>query len=187
WYRFFTDLGFKTVISNESNRKVYERGMEHIPSETACYPAKISHGHIEDLVEKQVDMIFYPSVFYEEKEHVSAQNHLNCPVVSGYPDVIRNNSDNIKEADIIYLNPFISFDNHKKIKERLYNTLKEHYNVSKREIDRAVENAYKELYEYREDIAQEGRRILNYLNQNSLRGIVLAGRPYHVDPEINHG
>lgn len=187
WYRFFTDLGFKTVISNESNRKVYERGMEHIPSETACYPAKISHGHIEDLVEKQVDMIFYPSVFYEEKEHVSAQNHLNCPVVAGYPDVIRNNSDNIKEADIIYLNPFISFDNHKKIKERLYNTLKEHYNVSKREIDRAVENAYKELYEYREDIAQEGRRILNYLNQNSLRGIVLAGRPYHVDPEINHG
>lgn len=187
WYRFFTDLGFRTVLSEETTRETYEKGMEHIPSETACYPAKISHGHIEDLVAKEVDLIFYPSVFYEEKEHESAQNHLNCPVVAGYPDVIKNNADSIKKSNIDYLNPFISFDNHKKIKERLYETFKDPYQIPKKDIDRAVEAAYQEMYDFREDVAKKGKEILDWLDQTGSRAIVLAGRPYHMDPEINHG
>lgn len=187
WYRFFTELGFSVVLSNESTRQVYERGMEFIPSETACYPAKISHGHIEDLVDKGVDMIFYPAVFYEEKEHDTAQNHLNCPVVAGYPDLIKNNSDNVKKAGILYKNPFVSFDNRKKLKERLYESLAADYPITSKDISKAIDLAYEELKAFREDIAKEGSRILKYLDETGQRAIVLAGRPYHVDPEINHG
>lgn len=187
WYRFFTDLGFRVVLSEESTRQTYERGMEHIPSETACYPAKISHGHIEDLVNKGVDMVFYPSVFYEEKEYEGAQNHLNCPVVAGYPDLIKNNAESLKRNNIRYINPFISFDNHRKLKSVLFDSLKLFYDVDKAGVFKAVDRAYEELYAYRKDIVNEGNRIIEDLERTGERAIVLAGRPYHIDPEINHG
>lgn len=131
WHGFFTELGFRVVLSDPSSREIYEKGISSIISETACYPAKISHGHIENLVEKGVKFIFYPSIFYEEKEYSSSQNNLNCPVVAGYPEVIRNNVDSIEENDVKFLNPFISLNNQKALVKRLYEELKD-FNIPKK-------------------------------------------------------
>ncbi len=115
---FFTDLGFRVVLSRESTREVYEMGIASIPSETACYPAKISHGHIMDLIEKDIDFIFYPAVFYENKEDENVDNHVNCPVVIGYSELIKHNVDEIMHEDILFLNPFISFDDKKRPRKK---------------------------------------------------------------------
>ena len=186
WFRFFTDLGFSVVLSEDTTRKTYEKGIASITSETCCYPAKMVHGHIESLVEQGVDLIFYPSVFYEKKEYEKSQNHLNCPVVAGYPEVIKNNVDSIEEKGIEYLNPFLSFDSRKGMTKRLFEVFGKK-GISKERIKTAVSSAYEELERYREDVAKEGRRALEYIEENNTKAIVLAGRPYHIDPEINHG
>ncbi len=186
WHTFFTELGFRVELSKKSSRETYEKGIASIPSETACYPAKMSHGHILNLIEKDVDFIFYPSVFYERQESNSTDNHLNCPVVAGYPEVIKNNIHEIKETNINFKNPFISLDNKKSLKRELYESLKE-FDVNKFEVSRAVENAWEELLNYKEDLREKGRETVEYLRENNLQGIVLAGRPYHTDPAINHG
>ena len=186
WYTFFTQLGFRVVLSTESTREVYEKGIASIPSETACYPAKISHGHIMDLIEKDIDFIFYPAVFYENKEDEGADNHVNCPVVIGYSEVIKHNVDEVMHDDILFLNPFISFDDKKGLEKRLKDELKI-FEIPNREIRNATDLAWEELLNYKRDIEKKGEETLKIIEEENLHGIVLAGRPYHVDPEINHG
>lgn len=186
WHTFFTELGFRVVLSTHSNREVYEKGISSIPSETACYPAKISHGHIMDLIEKDIKFIFYPAVFYENKEDEEADNHLNCPVVAGYSEVIKHNVEELKGEDILFLNPFISFDDKSGLKKRLNDELK-HFSIPYREIRKAVDKAWIEMTNYKEDIQAKGEETLKIMEEKGIKGIVLAGRPYHIDPAINHG
>lgn len=186
WHTFFTQLGFSVVLSKGSSRKVYEKGLESIPSETACYPAKMVHGHIIDLIEKGVEFIFYPSVFYEKKEDINSDNHLNCPVVTGYTEVIKHNIEELNKEDILFLNPFITFENKKHLRRQIVKSLKS-FSIEEREIDRALKRAFVELENYREDIKNKGREALEFIEENKIPGIVLGGRPYHIDPAINHG
>ena len=186
WHTFFTKLGFRVVLSPRSTKAIYEKGIESIPSESVCYPAKISHGHIEALIEKGIRYIFYPSLAYERKEFDTANNHYNCPVVTSYPEVIRNNVDNLEGNHIIYRNPFMDLSNPK----TLFSTLKEElsaFKVNDKELKEAIDAGFDELSKCRKDIQEQGEMVLNYLKENNMTGIVLAGRPYHVDPEINHG
>ena len=184
WFTFFTNLSYRVVLSPESNRDLYEKGIETIPSETACYPAKLVHGHIESLLEMGVKTIFYPSVFYEKREYQDANNHLNCPVVAGYSDVIKNNVDGLKENGVEFLHPFVSLDQEKRLVERLEEVFPD---IPKKEIRQAVKKAYEERDHYHRDVKKEGQRALAFMEEHGLKGIVLAGRPYHMDPEINHG
>lgn len=184
WHSFFTELGYSVVLSSKSSREIYEKGIETITSETACYPAKISHGHIEDLIEKGIKFIFYPAVFYEERQFKNADNTLNCPVVAGYSEVIKNNVDDIVDGKVKFMNPFISFDDRKKLEKRLAEVFDF---IPKNEVKKAVRAGYEEQDRYRLDVLNEGNRILEEVNAKNQRAIVLSGRPYHIDPEINHG
>ena len=184
WHTFFTDLGYRVVLSSESTREIYEKGIDSIASETACYPAKISHGHMEDLIDRGIKFIFHPSVFYEEKEFSSSQNNLNCPVVAGYSEVLKNNVESIKEQNVKFLNPFMSFNDRKKLEKRMAEVFPE---IPVREIKHAVRVAYEEQDRFTEDIIEEGKRAIDWVNTNNKKAIVLSGRPYHIDPEINHG
>jgi predicted nucleotide-binding protein (sugar kinase/HSP70/actin superfamily) len=186
WFTFFTQLGFRVELSPRSSKNVYELGIETIPSESACYPAKLVHGHIAALVKKGVKTIFYPSIIYEKQEQEEANNHFNCPMVISYADVIRNNMDILRGEDIRYLNPFLPYDDKKRLSARLYEELKG-FGVSAREVSTAVEEAWREEERFKEDIRQKGLGVLAYLQKTGRKGIVLAGRPYHIDPEINHG
>ena len=186
WFTFLTSLGFRVQLSEESTRETYEKGISSIPSETACYPAKIAHGHIEDLVNQDVDFIFYPSVFYEKQEFEKAHNNINCPVVIGYPELIKNNMDSFKEEKIKFMNPFLSLQDKEGLIKRLAEEFKE-FGISKKEVSNAMERAWDELENFREDIRQEGQRALEFMEEKGIHGIVLSGRPYHIDPEINHG
>ncbi|MFS8540993.1 MAG: acyl-CoA dehydratase activase-related protein, partial [Tissierellales bacterium] len=186
WHAFFTELGFRVELSSESKRDIYEKGISSIPSETACYPAKISHGHIMDLIERGIKFIFYPSIFYDRKEDDEADNHLNCPVVIGYPDVLKMNIEELNQNGIIFKNPFLNFDDKEGLKRRLYDELKE-FNISQQEINAAVDKAWNERIKFKEDIQKKGEEVLQYIKEKGIKGIVLAGRPYHLDKAINHG
>ncbi|HZK43739.1 MAG TPA: acyl-CoA dehydratase activase-related protein [Syntrophomonadaceae bacterium] len=186
WFTFFTELGFRVEISPRSSRKLYERGSETIPSDTACFPAKIAHGHIAALIEKGVKLIFYPSIVYERLEHEDANNHFNCPMVISYPEVIKNNMDMIKENNVEIMTPFLPYENRKQLIRRLHQEFA-YKGISKREITRAVNKAWQEDIDFKKDIQQKGEEILAYLEEHDKTGIVLAGRPYHLDQEINHG
>lgn len=189
WHKFFTSLGFEVVLSDESNREIYEKGISSISSETACYPAKIAHGHIENLVEKNLDLIFYPAVFYEFKQFDKAQNHMNCPVVSGYPDVIANNVESLSKTKYMY--PYLSFESEKIIEKRLVEIFDgyEHkgFKLDKKKIKNATKLAWETQEDYHRQIKLKGKEILDYVEKNDINALVLAGRPYHIDPEINHG
>ncbi len=188
WHTLFTSLGYSVVLSTPSDRAKYEKGIASITSETLCYPAKLVHGHIEELIETGVDCIFYPSVFHEEKEFERADHSINCPVVTGYPDVVRNNTDNLKKKNVKYINPFVSFADRKAMMKKLPEALEKFGLVySKKEIRSAMERAFEALDAYRSDIRREGTYALEYMKEHGKEGVVLAGRPYHVDPEINHG
>lgn len=186
WHTLLTDLKFRVVISARSTKKIYEKGIDSIPSESVCYPAKIAHGHIEDLIDKGCKVIFYPDVVYEQQEFENQGNHYNCPVVGSYPEVIKNNVDNLQTKNITFLNPFVSLTNNKALINVLCDTFKD-YDISKEEMQKAVDHAFEEMDNCQSDIHEQGRIALSYMEDNHLRGIVLAGRPYHVDPEINHG
>jgi len=185
WHTFFTELGFRVELSSESTRKIYERGISSIPSETACYPAKISHGHIMDLIERGVKFIFYPSIFFDKKEDERADNHVNCPVVIGYPDVLKHNVEALKDEDVLFMNPFLSFDDKEGLRNRLVEEF-ERLNIPKDEIVRAVDRAWDERIRVKEDIRRKGEETLEYIERKGIKGIVLAGRPYHLDKAINH-
>lgn len=186
WFTFLTKLKFKVVLSPISNKEIFKLGIETIPSESACYPAKISHGHIMYLINKGLKTIFYPCVPYEYKEDSGANNHYNCPMVTSYPDVIKNNIDDLKEKNIKYLSPFLSLHNKEKLYKRLYEIFEE-FNVTKKEIIEAVDAAFNERENVVSDIRKKGEETLKYIEEHKMKGIVLSGRPYHIDPEINHG
>lgn len=186
WFTFFTHLNFRVELSPRTTKKIYELGMETIPSESVCYPGKLVHGHIMSLVNKNVDFIFYPCIPYERIEFEDATNHYNCPIVTSYPEVIKNNMDVLREKNIKFKNPFLPYDDDSRLIERLYEELKE-FNISKSEIKKAVILARKEDEKVKEDIRKKGEEVLEYLKNTGKKGVVLAGRPYHIDPEINHG
>ena len=186
WFTFLTKLKFRVVLSPISNKDIFKLGIETIPSESACYPAKISHGHIMYLINKGIKTIFYPCIPYEYKEDSGANNHYNCPMVTSYPDVIKNNIDELKDKGIKYLSPFLSLHNKEKLYKRLYEIFEE-FNVTKKEIRNAVDAAFNERESVVNDIRKKGEETLKYIEDNNMKGIVLSGRPYHIDPEINHG
>lgn len=186
WFKFFTKLGYKVVISPESTRKIYELGIESIPSESECYPAKIAHGHIEWLIKNNVDFIFYPCVAYERKEDPGTNNHYNCPIVTSYGENIKNNVEAITSGEVRFENPFLSFESEKIITDRLVELFTEKQ-ISAKEIKAAAHEGWMELEEVRNKIRRKGEEVLAWLEANNKKGIVLAGRPYHIDNEINHG
>ncbi|CAH2212927.1 2-hydroxyacyl-CoA dehydratase [Tepidibacter aestuarii] len=186
WFTFFNELGFRVEISPHSSSKIYELGMDSIPSESTCYPAKMVHGHITYLVKKGVDFIFYPCIAHEKREFKNTNNNFNCPVVTSYSEVIKNNMDIIKYNNVKFMNPFIPYNNKKRLIKRMHDILSD-FNISKQEIDIAVNKAWDEDIKVKNDIRKKGEEIVKYLQENSKIGIVLAGRPYHIDPQINHG
>ncbi len=186
WFTLFRSLGFRVILSGPSSKRLYEKGLETIPSESACYPAKLCHGHIINLIEKGIDTIFYPSVVYEKKEYQEASNHYNCPIVISYSEVVRSNIDELKERNIKLINPFLSLDNAEKLTDRMLEEL-ESYRITRGEMKQAVQAASAEREQYKKDIQSKGEETLTYLRENNKKGIVLCGKPYHVDPEINHG
>lgn len=184
WHTFFTKLGYKVILSPLSSHNLYELGIESIPSESECYPAKLAHGHIQWLINKEPDFIFYPAVFYERDEIRETNNHYNCPIVTSYSENIKNNVDEITKGKIRFRNPFMSF----KSKETLAHALTlEFSELPEEEVVQAVLEAYDELNRAHRDMQKKGEEVIKYLNESGKKGIVLAGRPYHVDPEINHG
>jgi len=186
WFTFFTELKYRVELSPRSSKKIYELGIETIPSESVCYPAKLVHGHIMSLIKKGVDIIFYPCLPYENIEFEDADNHYNCPIVTSYPEVIRNNVDAIKESGTVFMNPFLPIYDKKRLSQRLYEEFNV-FGITRTEIENAVEKAWTELNNAKRDIRKKGEEVLKYLEQTGRKGIVLAGRPYHIDPEINHG
>ena len=187
WFTFLTNLGFRVIISDKSTRKTYEKGMESMPSESVCYPAKISHGHIENLIEKGIKTIFYPCMPYSRKEYEKADNHYNCPIVISYSEVLKNNVENIQAKNIKFMNPFLPFDKKNLVKKIMELDEFKEYNFTKQELTEAAEKAEAEYQKCKKDIKDKGTETVRYIEENNLRGIVLAGRPYHIDPEINHG
>ncbi|MBE7056588.1 MAG: 2-hydroxyglutaryl-CoA dehydratase [Ruminococcaceae bacterium] len=186
WHTFFTKLGFRVVLSDKSSKKLYESGMETIPSESVCYPAKLVHGHIMNLVDKGVKFIFYPSIPYEQDLDPKSDNHFSCPIVTSYPEVIAKNMDILQEENINFMHPFLPYDTPKRMVERCCEEFKS-FGISKSEIKVATEAAYEEDKAFRKDIRDMAEAIIKQSREQGRKCIVLAGRPYHLDPEINHG
>ena len=187
WATFFRELGFRVVLSPFSTRKIYELGMESIPSESECYPAKLAHGHVQWLINEGIQTIFHPCVFYEYQETPDAQNHFNCPMVISYPENLKNNVEAVSEGEVRYVRPFIAFTDEKTAADRLVKVCKEEWGIPAKEVRAAARKAWDEQRQAKDDIRAEGRKALDWVERNGKRGLVLAGRPYHVDPEINHG
>ena len=187
WFTFFNELGFRVVLSPVSNRKVYELGIDSIPSESECYPAKLAHGHVQWLINNGIHTIFYPSIPYERNEFAEANNHYNCPIVTSYPENIKNNIDAIVHGEVDFLHPFISFASEDTISYRLVDELSGKFHIPADEIKKATHTAWEELAACRKDMQKKGEETIRFLNETGNRGIVLAGRPYHIDPEVNHG
>ncbi|UTC51384.1 2-hydroxyacyl-CoA dehydratase [Treponema sp. OMZ 855] len=188
WFTLFTKLKFSVKLSPRSSRTLYELGLESIPSESVCYPGKISHGHIEALLKAGVTTIFYPCIPYELKEDPKANNHFNCPVVTSYPEVLKNNIDALRQDEHIrFLNPFLPLYNEKRLGERLHEELNKYWDIPLAEIRAAVRKAKEEAEEVKKETQFQGEAALRKIKEQGLIGIVLAGRPYHLDPEINHG
>lgn len=187
WAVFFRELGFQVVLSPASSRKIYELGIESIPSESECYPAKLVHGHISWLIKHDVKFIFYPCIPYERNETPDANNHYNCPIVTSYAENIKNNVEEIKENNVKFMNPFMALTNKEVLSKRLVEEFTKEFNIPAGEISAAADKAWDEMQNVHKDIQKKGEEVIEYLNKTGKRGIVLAGRPYHIDPEINHG
>lgn len=187
WHTFFTKLGYRVVISPESTRKIYELGIESIPSESECYPAKLAHGHVSWLIKQGIKYIFYPCIPYERLEEKSATNHYNCPIVTSYGENIKNNVEELQDNNIKYQNPFMSFTDKEILLSRLIEYFTVENDIPKEEIVNACNAAWDEMQQVHRDIEKKGGEVIAYLKGNNMKGIVLAGRPYHIDPEINHG
>lgn len=185
WHTFWTSLGYKVKVSPISSHKLYQEGQATIPSDTACYPAKLSHGHINALAKENVDAIFYPCMSYNFDEK-AGDNHYNCPVVAYYPEVLK---DNCRELDNIpFIFDFIDLSNRDEFIKRYPLMLQKHFpNLKTDDIVEAIHAAYKEYDVHMEDIRKKGKEIIEKARKENKHIIVLAGRPYHVDPEVNHG
>ncbi len=187
WAIFFRTLGFQTLLSPQSTRNLYELGIESIPSESECYPAKLAHGHVAWLIQKQADFIFYPCIPYERDEFPDSNNHYNCPIVTSYAENIKNNVDEITSGKVRFLNPFLSFASEEVLSNQLVQVFSQEFSIPAKEIKAAAAAGWQELNQIRQEIRQKGEETLKYMEETGHRGIVLAGRPYHIDPEINHG
>ncbi len=185
WHTFFRRLGFKVVVSPVSTRKLYQKGQGTIPSDTACYPAKLTHGHIHALAEMNVDAIFYPCMSYNMDEHLG-DNHYNCPVVAYYPEVLANNCPELETTKFIY--EYVGLDRRGDFRERFPKIIRKYWpNLNTREIQSAIDDAYAEYERHMSLIRLRGEEIIKQARTEGRHIIVLAGRPYHVDPEVNHG
>ncbi|MBQ8824281.1 MAG: 2-hydroxyacyl-CoA dehydratase [Ruminococcus sp.] len=182
WSAFFTELGFKVVLSERSTRKTYYKGQATIPSDTVCYPAKLTHGHIESLLEKNVDVIFYPCMTYNLDEG-KTDNHYNCPVVAYYPELLLANNSKLNDKNFIH--PFLDLNRPKHIVQTLSQCFSDY--VTKKQVAAALEKGFQSLENFRCSVAEEAQKIIHQARENGKKIIVLAGRPYHIDPEINHG
>ena len=187
WATFFRALGFRVVISPFASRTIYQLGMETIPSESECYPAKLAHGQVQWLINQGVQSIFHPCVFYEHQETKDAQNHYNCPIVISYAENIKNNVEDISAGNVHYIRPFIAMTCEQTAADRLVQTAAKEWQIGEAEVRSAVHAAWMEQLKAKADIRAEGKRLLDELDAKGGSGIVLAGRPYHIDPEINHG
>ena len=187
WATFFKELGFRVMLSPQSSHQIYELGIETIPSESECYPAKLAHGHISWLIKRDVPFIFYPCIPYERKEVPGAGNHYNCPMVTSYSENIKNNMEELKEKDVKFLNPFMAFTSEEILSKQLQEVFKKEFDIPESETKKAAKKAWNELAQARTDVEKKGEEVLQYLKDTGKHGIVLAGRPYHIDPEINHG
>ncbi len=201
WHSFFTHLGYRVELSGQSTKKVYEAGIESMPSENACYPAKLSHGHIMDLLEKDVDFIWMPCIRWERQEDAGANNHFNCPIVMSYSEALKLNIDELRTSRTQFLNPFIPYDDKQALKKRLFEHLVKNRKADLKargvdtanmafptrvEISDAVDLAWQTDLDFKSAVRAKGEETLRWIEQNNAHGIVLAGRPYHIDPEINH-
>ncbi len=189
WATFFKELSFATILSPRSTRAVYELGIDSIPSESECYPAKLAHGHVQWLINKaNADFIFYPCIPYEREEFPDSDNHYNCPIVTSYAENIKNNIEEITTGKVRFLNPFMAFTNEEVLTKQLVKVFAEEFkDIKASEVRHAAHLAWEEQNNYRLDMQRKGEEVLKYLEETGRRGIVLCGRPYHVDPEINHG
>jgi len=188
WFTFFTKLGFRVVLSPPSNKQMYSQGMDTISSDTACYPAKLVHGHIKWLVEQGVKTIFYPGIVFEKNEDAQADNHYNCPVVGMYPEVISGNMRELfEEHGVTFLHPSLPYHHDERLIVRLGEELGRYWKFRIMEIDNAVALGRAEERSFRYQIEQKAKEILDRVEREGGHAIVLAGRPYHLDPEINHG
>ena len=187
WAVFFKELGYRTVLSPKSTRQIYELGIESIPSESECYPAKLAHGHIEWLIRQGLTYIFYPCVPYERNETPEAGNHYNCPMVTSYAENIQNNVESLTDHKVHFRNPFMAFTNEEILTKRLVEEFTKDQAIPEKEIRAAAHKAWQELIASRQDMEKKGEEVIAWLKETGHHGIVLAGRPYHVDPEINHG
>ena len=187
WFTILTNLGFKVILSDHSNRSIYEKGIESMPSESACYPAKLVHGHIINLLEKGVKTIFYPCIMYETKEFKNADNHYNCPIVQSYSEAIKLNVEDLEKENIKYMNPFLPLTEDGLLKRILELDEFKEYNFTKKELKNAIKLGFLEQKQFKEDVRRKGEEFLKYITDHNEKGIVLAGRPYHLDKEVNHG
>ncbi|MBR0104858.1 MAG: 2-hydroxyacyl-CoA dehydratase [Firmicutes bacterium] len=188
WHTFFTELKFRVVLSQPSSKKVYEMGIESIPSESVCYPAKLVHGHFIDLINKGCKHIFYPGIPMERKEIEDSDYNYNCPIVTSYNENIKNNMEDLRANDIVLMNPFLSFGNKEFLPQRLYEVLRGYgFKVKKSDVRRAVDKGWDEWDKFHDDMRSKGEETLEYIKEHNMLGMVVAGRPYHVDPEVNHG
>ena len=200
WHTFFTKLGFSVVLSDNSTKQTYEAGIESMPSESVCYPAKLSHGHIMNLIDKDPDFIWMPCVRWERKEDPTAGNCYNCPIVMSYPTALGLNIDEISEKHVEFMYPFVPYHDKIELKRRLYELIAVERvadaqagrgrvhgpKITRTEIDAAVNAAYEEDARFHQQIQTMGEEAVKWIEDNGGHGIVLAGRPYHNDPEINH-
>lgn len=186
WFTFFTRLGFRVVLSPPSSRQIYELGMDTISSDTACYPAKLSNGHVIALINQGVKHIFFPCLPKEINEFQNADNHYNCPIVACYAEVLQANIDLLREQNVRFYHPFLPYHHDRRLARRLYEELRD-FEIPLREIERAVASARKEDQNFKDDIAGKGREVISQLSSSGQTGIILSGRPYHLDPEVHHG
>ena len=187
WATFFKKLRYHVVLSPQSTRQIYELGIESIPSESECYPAKLVHGHVSWLIKQGVKFIFYPCIPYERNETPEAGNHYNCPMVTSYAENIKNNVEALREEQVHFMNPFLAFTNEEIMTRALTKEFSKTFQIPEAEIRMAAHAAWEELIASRNDMMKKGEETLKWMKDQGKRGIVLAGRPYHVDPEIHHG
>ena len=187
WAVFFRELGFRVVLSPVSTRKIYELGIESIPSESECYPAKITHGHVSWLIKNGIKTIFYPCIPYERDEENGAGNHYNCPIVTSYAENIKNNVEELETEHVRFLSPFMAFTNEKILTAQLEKIMQQEFDIPAAETRAAAHAGWGELIQAKKDVEAEGERAVQWCKENKKHGIVLAGRPYHIDPEIHHG
>ena len=187
WFTILTNLGFKVIISDHSNRRIYESGIESMPSESVCYPAKLAHGHMVNLIDKGIKTIFYPCIMFETEEFNNTDNHFNCPIVQSYSEAIKLNMEELDKNNIKFINPFLPMDEKKMVDRILKLPEFKEYQFTKTEVKNAVHLGFMEQKKFKDDVRAKGEEFLKYIKDHDEKAIVLAGRPYHLDKEVNHG